>query len=75
MDFFESPDILVLGVGPGICVTNTPVKSFVRSYLHLPHLPESLNRVAKFLVYRDEKFGHYSYVLIGKPSKVADQVA
>ena len=67
-DFLESPDFLVLCIAADMRVSTAPMKSFIRSYSHLPPIGESVNRVGGFLVYKDENHGRYVYLLITKPS-------
>ena len=71
--FMDSPHSLVICVPADMRVTTAPLKEYLKKYSHLPPLPESVNKVGGFLVYKDPKRDRFFYLLITKRTK--DDVA
>ena len=68
-EFINAGDALVLCASAEMRVLNLPMITFVCRYSHLRPLPESLNQVGRFLVYRDEEKARYIYVLITRKNE------
>ena len=68
-EFINAVDALVFCASAEMRVLNLPMIAFVCRYSHLWPLPESLNQVGGFLVYRDEEKARYIYVLITRKNE------